>query len=66
MTTSGLAHATPTPPPDATTATGLIVLKALAPEPGLMPQAQASLAASSCKVQTDAPAKQAEAPRGKR
>ena len=27
-----------------------------------MPQAQASLAASSCKVQTDAPAKQAEAP----
>ncbi len=35
------------------TATGLIVLKALAPEPGLMPQAQASLAASSCKVQTE-------------
>jgi len=32
------------------TATGLIVLKALAPEPGLMPQAQGSLAASSCKV----------------
>ena len=51
---------------DSPTATGLIVLKALAPEPGLMPQAQASLAASSCKVQTDAPAKQAEAPRGKR
>jgi uncharacterized membrane protein len=45
---------------DSPTATGLIVLKALAPEPGLMPQAQASLAASSCKVQTDAPAKQAE------
>jgi hypothetical protein len=44
----------------------LIVLKALAPEPGLMPQAQAALAASSCKLQTDAPAKQAEAPRGKR
>ena len=39
---------------DSPTATGLIVLKALAPEPGLMPQAQASLAASSCKVQTDA------------
>jgi len=39
--------------------TGLIVLKALAAEPGLMPQAQASLAASSCKVQTEAPAKQA-------
>jgi uncharacterized membrane protein len=34
---------------------GLILLKALAPEPGLMPQAQASLAASSCAVQTDAP-----------
>ena len=51
---------------DSPTTTGLIVLKALAPEPGLMPQAQASLAASSCKVQTDAPAKQAEAPRGKR
>jgi uncharacterized membrane protein len=48
---------------DAPSATGLIVLKALAPEPGLMPQAQASLAAASCKVQTDAPpAKQAEAP----
>jgi hypothetical protein len=31
-----------------------------------MPQAQASLAASSCRVQTDQPAKQAEAPRGKR
>ena len=45
---------------DSPTATGLIVLKALAPEPGLMPQAQASLAASSCKVQTDPPAKQAE------
>ena len=47
---------------DSPTPTGLIVLKALAPEPGLMPQAQASLAASSCKVQTEAPAKQAEAP----
>jgi uncharacterized membrane protein len=41
---------------DSPTATGLILLKALAPEPGLMPQAQASLAASSCKVQTEAPA----------
>ncbi len=41
-------------------------MKALAPEPGLMPQAQASLAASSCKVQTDALAKQAEAPPAKR
>ena len=51
---------------DSPTATGLILLKALAPEPGLMPQAQASLAASTCAVQTDAPAKQAEAPRGRR
>src|SRR5580692_1239270 len=43
---------------DSPTAAGLIVLKALAPEPGLMPQAQASLAASNCKVQTEpAPAK---------
>jgi uncharacterized membrane protein len=57
---------------DSPSARGLIVLKALAAEPGLMPQAQASLAASSCKVQTEPPpAKQAEAPpppapRGKR
>src|SRR5438874_11152154 len=51
---------------DSPSSTGLIVLKALAPEPGLMPQAQASLAASSCKLQTEAPAKQAEAPRSKR
>jgi len=51
---------------DSPSTTGLIVLKALAPEPGLMPQAQATLAASSCRVQTDQPAKQAEAPRGKR
>ena len=51
---------------DSPSTTGLIVLKALAPEPGLMAQAQASLAASSCKVQSDLPAKQAEAPRGKR
>jgi uncharacterized membrane protein len=48
---------------DSPTATGLIVMKALAAEPGLMPQAQATLAASSCKVQTEPPApKQAEAP----
>ena len=48
---------------DSPSTTGLIVLKALAPEPGLMQQAQASLAASSCKVQVDQPpAKQAEAP----
>jgi uncharacterized membrane protein len=53
---------------DSPTATGLIVLKALAPEPGLMPQAQASLAASNCKVQSEAPAppKQAEGPPAKR
>jgi uncharacterized membrane protein len=36
---------------DSPTATGLIVLKALAPEPGWMPQAQASLAAATCKLQ---------------
>ena len=48
---------------DSPSVTGLIVLKALAPEPGLMPQAQASLAASSCRVQADEPpAKQAEVP----
>jgi uncharacterized membrane protein len=42
---------------DSPSATGLIVMKALAPEPGLMAQAQASLTASSCKVQTEPPAK---------
>ena len=43
---------------DSPTATGLIVMKALAPEPGLVAQAQASLAAATCRVQTDAsPAK---------
>jgi uncharacterized membrane protein len=51
---------------DSPTATGLIVLKALAPEPGLMVQARATLAASSCKVQTEQPVKQAEQPQGKR
>jgi len=50
---------------DSPTSTGLIVLKALAAEPGLMPQAQASLKAASCSVQTEPPAK-AEKPRGKR
>jgi uncharacterized membrane protein len=44
---------------DSPDTTGLIVLKALAAEPGLMPQAQASLAASTCKVLTEPPAKQA-------
>ena len=48
---------------DSPTATGLIVMKALAAEPGLMPQAQATLTASSCRVQSEPPApKQAEAP----
>jgi uncharacterized membrane protein len=42
---------------DSPTETGLIVLKALAAEPGLMAQAQTSLAASSCKVQTEPPVK---------
>ncbi|MGJ5177285.1 DUF1254 domain-containing protein [Bradyrhizobium oligotrophicum] len=50
---------------DSPTTTGLIVLKALAAEPGLMPQAQASLAAASCGAQTEPPAK-SEKPRGKR
>jgi uncharacterized membrane protein len=36
---------------DSPTPTGLIVLKALAAEPGLMAQAQASLAAARCAVQ---------------
>jgi uncharacterized membrane protein len=44
---------------DSPTAKGLIVLKAMAPEPGLMPQAQASLASANCRVQPPevAPAK---------
>ena len=46
---------------DSPASSGLIVLKALAAEPGLMPQAQASLAAASCKVQTDPPAAPAKA-----
>jgi uncharacterized membrane protein len=51
---------------DSPTTTGLIVLKALAAEPGLMPQARASLAASNCKVQTDAQAKADTPPAAKR
>jgi uncharacterized membrane protein len=50
---------------DSPTTTGLIVLKALAAEPGLMPQAQATLAAASCGLQAEMPAK-SEKPRGKR
>src|SRR6201985_2400858 len=47
--------------------TGLILLKALAPEPSLMAQAQAALAASTCKVQTEPQvAKQADPPRSRR
>jgi uncharacterized membrane protein len=44
---------------DSPTARGLIVLKAMAPEPGLMAQAQGSLAAANCRVQPPeaAPAK---------
>lgn len=37
---------------DSPTQTGLIVLKALAPEPGLMPQARASLEAARCATET--------------
>ena len=50
---------------DSPSTTGLILMKALAPEPGLMPQAQATLAAASCGPQTEQPAK-AEAPRSRR
>ena len=50
---------------DSPSTIGLIVMKALAPEPGLMPQAQATLAAASCGPQTEQPAK-AEAPRSRR
>jgi uncharacterized membrane protein len=35
------------------TPTGLIVLRALSPEPGLMPMAQASVAAARCATQTE-------------
>ena len=45
---------------DSPSQTGLIVLKALAAEPGLMTQAQATLVAATCKLQTDAPAPQAK------
>ncbi len=51
---------------DSPTATGLIVLKALAADPGLMAQAQASLAAATCKVQGDAPAKPSDRPQARR
>ncbi|KWV46002.1 hypothetical protein AS156_22065 [Bradyrhizobium macuxiense] len=47
---------------DSPTTTGLILLKALAPEPGLMPQAQASLAAAKCRVQTEPTAAKQDTP----
>jgi uncharacterized membrane protein len=47
---------------DSPTTTGLILLKALAPEPGLMPQAQASLAAARCRVQGEPTAAKQETP----
>ncbi|MDB5501964.1 MAG: hypothetical protein JWR89_1866 [Tardiphaga sp.] len=48
---------------DSPTPTGLIVLKALAAEPGLMPQAQASLAAAKCGAPSEPPAKASPAKR---
>jgi uncharacterized membrane protein len=52
---------------DSPTTTGLILLKALAPEPSLMAQAQAALAAANCKVQTEPQvAKQSDPPRSRR
>lgn len=51
---------------DSPTATGLIVLKALAADAGLMTQAQASLAAATCKVQSEPPQKQGTTPRASR
>jgi len=34
--------------------TGLVAIRALAPEPGLMPKAQAAVAAASCRPTTEA------------
>ncbi|MBN8975291.1 MAG: DUF1254 domain-containing protein [Rhizobiales bacterium] len=51
---------------DSPTSTGLIVLKALAADTGLMAQAQASLAAATCKVQTEPPQKPSVTPRASR
>lgn len=47
---------------DSPTKTGLIVMKAMAPEPGLMAQAQASLAKASCTVQAGQDAQPADTP----
>jgi uncharacterized membrane protein len=38
---------------DSPSTTGVILLKALAPEPGLMEQARASLAAATCRINAD-------------
>jgi uncharacterized membrane protein len=46
---------------DSPSTTGLIVLKALAPEPGMMEQAKASLAAATCRLQTEPPMVKPEA-----
>jgi len=35
------------------TTTGLIVIRALAPEPGLMPMARATIAAAQCRLRSD-------------
>jgi uncharacterized membrane protein len=51
---------------DSPTSTGLIVLKALAADTGLMAQAQASRAAATCKVQTEPPQKPSVTPRASR
>lgn len=51
---------------DLPTSTGLIVLKALAADTGLMAQAQASLAAATCKVQIEPPQKPGATPRASR
>ena len=51
---------------DSPTSTGLILLKALAADTGLMAQAQASLAAATCKVQTEPPQKPGATPRASR
>jgi uncharacterized membrane protein len=48
---------------DSPSTTGLIVLKALAPEPGMMEQAKASLAAAKCRLQTEPPMVKPEAKR---
>lgn len=48
---------------DSPTREGVILLKAMAPEAGLMPQAQASLASASCAIQSGPPTAAAAAKR---